>query len=142
MEVCALTGSTGVIGKKLRKNLPFKFYNFRGNITNPNTVKKWVNAKNFDLIIHLAAIVPTRKVNKNYLEAKKVNIKGTENLINALIKKKIKPKWFFFASTSHVYGIRQKYKKLSEKNKALPTNKYGSTKKVSEDIIKNWLLKK
>jgi len=141
MEVCALTGSTGVIGKKLRKNLPFKFYNFRGNITNLKTVKKWVNGKDFDLIIHLAAIVPTRKVNKNYLKAKKVNIKGTENLINALLKKKIKPKWFFFASTSHVYGIGKKYKKLREKNKTHPTNKYGITKKISEDIIKKKLKK-
>jgi len=95
MEVCALTGSTGVIGKKLRKKLSFKFYNFKGNITNSNSVEKWVNGKNFDLIIHLAAIVPTRKVNKNYLKAKKVNIRGTENLINALLKKKNKTKMVF-----------------------------------------------
>ena len=141
MEVCALTGSTGVIGKKLRKKLSFKFYNFKGNITNSNSVEKWVNGKNFDLIIHLAAIVPTRKVNKNYLKAKKVNIRGTENLINALLKKKTKPKWFFFASTSHVYGMGYKYKKLNEKNKVNPTNKYGTSKKIPQNNVKKKLKK-
>tara|TARA_B100000035_G_C20986164_1_gene547921 strand:+ start:314 stop:1135 length:822 start_codon:yes stop_codon:yes gene_type:complete len=139
MKICALTGSTGVIGKKLKKNLSFKFYNFKGDITNKKAVNKWINAKDFDLIIHLAAIVPTRKVNKNYLKAKQVNIKGTENLVNALLSKKIKPKWFFFASTSHIYGLGKKYKKLNEKNKPHPTNKYGTTKKIAEDIIKKKL---
>ena len=88
MTICALTGSTGVIGKRLRKSLPFKFYNFKKNITNPSHVEKWVNAKDFDIIIHLAAIVPTKKVNKNYLKAKRVNVNGTINLIKSLLKKK------------------------------------------------------
>ena len=139
MTVCALTGSTGVIGKRLKKCLPFKFYNFKKNITDFNEVNKWVNSKNFDLIIHLAAIVPTRKVNKNYLKAKKVNVNGTENLINALLNKKKKPKWLFFASTSHVYGIGLKYKKLNEKTKINPNNKYGTSKKMAENVIQQKL---
>ena len=96
MNLCAITGASGVLGKKIRKHLPFKFYCFNKNITNYKEVNKWVAAKNFDLIIHLAAIVPTRKVNKNYLKAKKVNVNGTENLINALLKKKKKPRMAFF----------------------------------------------
>ena len=141
MTLCALTGSTGVIGKRLRKSLPYKFYNFKKDITNYHQVKKWVDKKNFDIVIHLAAIVPTRVVNKDYLKAKKVNIVGTLNLINALIRKKHKPKWLFFASTSHVYHMGLKYKKIAEKGKLKPANKYGKTKKIAENIIKKKLKK-
>lgn len=139
MTICALTGSTGVIGKRLRKSLPFKFYNFKKNITNPSHVEKWVNAKDFDIIIHLAAIVPTKKVNKNYLKAKRVNVNGTINLIKSLLKKKNKPKWFFFASTSHVYNMGFKYKKITEINRLKPVNKYGKTKELAENIIRKKL---
>ena len=139
MNLCAITGASGVLGRKIRKHLPFKFYCFNKNITNYKEVNKWVAAKNFDLIIHLAAIVPTRKVNKNYLKAKKVNVNGTENLINALLKKKKKPEWLFFASTSHVYGIGFKDKKLNEKTKINPNNKYGTSKKMAESVIQKKL---
>ncbi|MBC8296401.1 MAG: NAD(P)-dependent oxidoreductase [Pelagibacterales bacterium] len=139
MNLCAITGASGVLGRKIRKHLPFKFYCFNKNITNYKEVNKWVAAKNFDLIIHLAAIVPTRTVNKNYLKAKKVNVNGTENLINALLKKKKKPEWLFFASTSHVYGIGFKYKKLNEKTKINPNNKYGTSKKMAENVIQKKL---
>ncbi len=138
MNVCAITGSDGVLGKRIRKTLPFKFYNFKKNITNKKEVEKWVNAKNFDLVIHLAAIVPTNLVNKNFENAKKVNVKGTEYLLKALLKKKKKPKWFFLASTSHVYGLTSRFKKISEKSKAKPSTKYGHSKKMAEKkVIKN-----
>ena len=38
--------------------------------------------------IHLAAIVPIKEV-KNHKKAFKVNVNGTKNLINSLLKKKI-----------------------------------------------------
>ena len=34
MLTCAITGSRGVLGSKLKKKLPLKFYEFRGDITN------------------------------------------------------------------------------------------------------------
>ena len=36
MKVCAITGSTGVLGRKALKILPFKFLKFKGNIENYN----------------------------------------------------------------------------------------------------------
>ena len=44
--------------------------------------------KDFDILIHLAALVPTNLVNKNYKKAYKVNVIGTNNLIDSLKKKK------------------------------------------------------
>ena len=39
MKVCAITGSSGVLGKKALKMLPFKFLKFRGKIESYKAVK-------------------------------------------------------------------------------------------------------
>ena len=66
MITCAITGSSGVLGKKLKKNLPYKFYEFKKDIRNLKSVEEWVLKKDFDIVIHLAALVPLDRVNKNY----------------------------------------------------------------------------
>jgi len=135
MLKCAITGASGVLGKRLRQILPYKFYSFKNNITDYNKVLKWINSKQFDLVIHLAAIVPTNRVNKNFKIAKKINVDGTKNVIQAISTLRKPPKWFFFASTSHVYSSTSFYKKISEKYKTKPYSKYGKTKKEAEKII-------
>ena len=97
MITCAITGSNGVLGRKLKKELPYKFYEFKKDIRNIKSVEAWVLKKDFDIVIHLAALVSVDKVNKNYKKAYDVNVKGTLNLFNSIIKKKNKPKWFFFS---------------------------------------------
>ena len=135
MIVCAITGSTGVLGRKIKKILPFKFYEFKNNILNKKEVDEWVLKKNFDIIIHLAALVPTKSVNKDFKKAYEVNVNGTNNLINSVLKKKKKPKWFFYASSSHVYKTTYKTKKINEKEVPRPQNKYGKTKLLAEKLL-------
>ena len=136
---CAVTGHTGVLGSKIIKNLPFQFYKFKGDITKFKEVNTWVKAKNFDIFIHLAAIVPTNEVKHNYKKAYKVNYLGTKNLIKSINQKKIKPKWFFFSSTSHVYKLTCNLKKRNEKSKIFPSTLYGKTKLFAEkELIKNF----
>ena len=135
MIKCGITGARGVLGKKIRKNLPYKFYIFNKDITNKKEVKKWIDKNEFDIFIHLAAKVPVKTVNKNYKKAYKVNVDGTLNLINSLNKKKNKPKWLFYASTSHVYKINYKPTKITEKGIIKPQNKYGKTKLIAEKIL-------
>ena len=139
MITCAITGSNGVLGKKLKSLLPFKFYEFKKDIRNLKNVEEWILKKDFDIIIHLAAIVATDKVNKNYKKAYDINVDGTLNLVNSIIKKKNKPRWFFFASTSHVYKPTLKFKKINEKNNTNPQNKYGKTKLIAEKFVKDLL---
>ena len=139
MITCAITGSNGVLGKKIKDKLPYKFYEFNKDIRNLKSVEEWVLKKDFDIIIHLAALVAVDKVNKNYKKAYDINVKGNLNLIKAITKKKNKPKWFFFASTSHVYKPTSKFKKISEINQTNPQNKYGLTKLIAEKHLKNLL---
>ena len=141
MIKCGITGSNGVLGQKLIKKTNFKFVKFRGNISNKNDVNNWIKKNHFDLIIHLAAIVPTNIVNKNYKEAKKVNYTGTVNLINSINKHNINLKWFFFASTSHVYSISKNLKLLKESSIKKPYTLYGQTKLDAENFIKKKLKK-
>ena len=135
MKVCAITGSTGVLGRKALKILPFKFLKFKGNIENYKDVNNWISKNNFDLLIHFAAKVPTAEVNLNFKKALKINYLGTRNLVKALKYKKQKPDWVFFASTSHVYKLNKKKIKTSENEKLIPSSKYGLTKKYAEKEI-------
>lgn len=109
MKVCAITGSTGILGKKIKKNLSYKFYEFKGDITCFKDVYKWIQSKNFDLLIHLAAIVPTKEVIKDYQHAYNVNVLGTKNIINSLKKKRNRSGFFLH---HQVMYIRLRLKKF------------------------------
>tara|TARA_B100001250_G_C19717374_1_gene752147 strand:+ start:1 stop:780 length:780 start_codon:yes stop_codon:yes gene_type:complete len=137
---CGITGHTGNLGSVLIKsNKNIKFFKFNGDITNKNLVKKWINSNDFEYIVHLAAIVPTKKVVKKYKLAKKVNFVGTKNIIDSLLLSKKRISWFFFASTSHVYSFSKN--KIKETNKIKPISKYGKTKLFAENYIRNKLIK-
>lgn len=136
---CGITGSTGNLGRYILKSDKFIFIRFRGDITKPKEVDSWVKQNNFDLIIHLAAIVPIKKVSKNLKYSTKVNVDGTLNLIKAINKFKRKLIWFFYASTSHVYSY-SKYK-INENNPTRPISEYGKTKLMAEKVIKKYLNK-
>lgn len=137
-----LTGSTGVLGSILKKKLKLKKKNlFINKIENFNDVKNWIIKNNFDYIIHLAAIVPTKTVNNNKNKALLVNYLGTKNLVKAIniySKKKI---WLFYSSTSHVYKFKKN--KIIETDKTKPISFYGHTKLKGEKyILKNQIMYK
>ena len=137
MIICAITGHTGVLGSNFIKNNPdIKFIKFNKDLSKKNDIKKWIKKNSFDYFLHLGAVVPTYQVKKNYNYAKKVNYFSTVNIINEL-KKKNKKIWFFYSSSSHVYGYSNK--KLNERSKTNPINQYGKLKLLSEQIIKKKL---
>ena len=131
-----ITGSTGVLGSYIKKNLKnIKFDCFNGNITNKKDIQEWLKGKKFDALFHFAAVVPTKKVLKNYNHSKKVNYYGTKLLIDC-VKKNQTTKWFLFTSTSHVYKFSKK--KITENSILEPISKYGLTKLMAEKyLLKN-----
>ena len=127
-----ITGRTGSLGREIVKSkLGFSYSFFKGDIRNKDKIAKWIGRKRFDAIIHLAAIVPIKVVNNNKKKAYEVNYLATKNIIDVVKKNKIK--WFFFASTSHVYSSITK--KISEKSKTDPISYYGKTKLLAEKYI-------
>ena len=137
---CGITGHTGVLGRELLKiKNNIKFVKFKGDITKKNDIKKWLKDNPIDMIIHLAAIVPTNIVKKKFYYANKVNYIGTKLLVDEIVKYK-KIKWLFYSSTSHVYKFSKK--KISENGVIKPISKYGLTKLKGENYIKKKLKKK
>ena len=133
-----ITGGTGSLGKTLiRQNPNLQFFQFKGDIRNRSKIKKWIINNNFDAIIHLAAIVPIKTVNQNKKKAYKVNYNGTKHVVDAIVKSKIK--WFFFASTSHVYKSCKK--RITESFPKKPISYYGKTKLLAEKYISKNLIK-
>ena len=132
---CGITGHRGALGQEFIKyNKKINFIKFQGDLTKKKQVEKWVQKNSFDVFVHFAAIVPTKFVEKFYLKSKKVNVLGTKYLIDALSKfQKKKLKWFFFASSSHVYKFQNK--KIKETDKILPVTKYGKTKFEAEKML-------
>lgn len=133
-----ITGSTGSLGQEILKNKHFKFIKYKNDIRSKSNLKRWFKLNHFDAVIHLAAIVPIKEVNSNKKKAYDVNYIGTKNLVNEVKSHKVK--WFFFASTSHVYASNKN--KISEKNNSKPLSYYGFTKKKSEEYIIKSLSKK
>lgn len=136
MITCGITGGNGVLGSAFvsKYQNKIKFIKFRGDITKKIDLINWFKKNNFDFIIHFAALVPTGKVDKNYNYANKVNVEGTKNLANLVLKDK-NICWFFFSSTSHVYKNNIKATKLNEKSKLEPYTNYGKTKLKAEKIL-------
>ncbi len=141
MYRCGITGHSGILGKSIQKNLNFNYIKFNGDITKIKEVEKWVSKNKFDYLIHLAAIVPTSIVERDFLKSKRVNYIGTKNLINSLIKYRKDIKFFFFSSTSHVYNSKNKFFRINEKSVTKPYSKYGKTKLLAENYIKKKLKK-
>jgi UDP-glucuronate 4-epimerase len=113
---------------KKKKNFQFKKY----NITNYNHIKK-LNENNFDYIFHFAAQAGVRNVAREPEKYIDVNISGFFNILQLVLHNK--PKKFFYASSSSVYGDSKNYpsKEIHDMN---PKNIYGLSKKFNEELVK------
>ena len=135
-KLIGITGSKGVLGSYILKNFKgVKFDCFKGDIRKKSDISSWLGKKKFFAIFHLAAVVPTKQVLRDYQKAVKVNSYGTNYLANQIIKNK-STNWLLFASTSHVYNFSET--SIKEKSKLLTISEYGKTKVLAE----KYLLKK
>ena len=154
-----LTGATGAIGlevlnqlkalnqldgvsvlvrdsKKNQKKLkPFngKITVHNGDISNYDAVKKAV--KNQDVVIHLAAIIPTVEDSNDEL-VNRVNVGGTENIVRCM-ESESPNAFLLFSSSVAIYGDRIKGPdiKVTDPPKGLDHDNYSRTKVDAEAII-------
>jgi len=146
-----VTGATGFIGKHLVKRLITEGHKLKilirkgsdttkfsglgvepivGNLADLNSLK--FATKNVDLIIHLAGLIhPVNVPNKLYWD---VNVYGTENLIRAAIRNKVKR--FIYCSSVTCYGsVDNEDRTIIDENYPCHSqNIYGLTKYEGENV--------
>jgi len=129
------TGGSGRFGKKFRNKTQLKniFYptSKEMNITNYNSVKKYLTKTKPTTIIHCAALSRPMDIHdKKVSRSIDINIIGTANLVKYCSEKKIK---FIYFSTNYVYPGREgKYK---EQDSLLPYNNYAWSKMGGECAV-------
>ena len=117
-----ITGGSGFVGKHLIKKLKKSDINFvvfdkaKHNLFKPETLEDFLDAT--DIVVHLAGV----NRDDDFSKIMKVNILGTEGLLNAMTRFCPNAK-IIFASSFQAY---------------LQQNIYGASKKVAEEIIKNY----
>lgn len=84
-----------------------------------------------DLLVHLAAMVPTASVREDPVGAYKVNALGTGHIIQATIRRN-PSLWTLYTSTSHVYQPSRS--PVKETSPLEPVTAYGRTKLAGEMI--------
>lgn len=147
---CLITGAGGFIGYNLLKFLSSKNINVTGldnflvknsnfqNTTNKKIIncdildKKKLNSiiKDYDIIIHLAAIEDQKFLLKYPNKAFDINFNGTKNIVDNLSSNQL----FVYFSTNIVYGNIKKTP-LDETHQTLPNEVYGISKLISENYI-------
>ncbi len=120
--------------KILNKYKNFSFYKI--DISNKKKITKLFNKFNFTKVIHFAAQPGVIYSFKNPESYKRNNLIATSNLIDLILKKKIKN--FIFSSSSSVYGDQKRYP-IKENFKFYPINYYAKTKIACENKIKSKL---
>jgi nucleoside-diphosphate-sugar epimerase len=131
MLVTGADGFTGVHFVKQAREEGYEVSEFKADLTNPVVVQNQVNEAKPDVVVHLAGIsfVGHDKPSAFY----DVNVIGTLNLLDALLKLPIPPKRILLASSANVYGNCEQ-SPISESQAPAPVNHYAMSKLAMEHL--------
>jgi len=104
----------------------------QADITDFDSMQKIFASHRFDVIVHLAARAGVRPSIQQPLLYEKVNVRGTNNLLDLCKDHGIDK--FIFASSSSVYGANKKIPFSEEDSVDRPISPYAATKKAGELI--------
>ena len=157
-----VTGGAGFIGKYLVKSLLEKgdsvtiFDDFsnstktsisflikmgakviEGDITNIQDLQNAI--KDHEIVIHLAAKISVSESITNPSETFRINVDGTNNVLNACKKNHVKK--LIISSSAAVYGESSQGIKLTEESVMNPISPYGESKMKMEQNVKEFASK-
>jgi GDP-4-dehydro-6-deoxy-D-mannose reductase len=138
-----LTGASGFIGSHLSsrfKKENIHFEPFTGDLTSFESVAKKIKDGNYETIVHLAGISNFKDCESKPDKAFSVNVTGTINLLEALLREKKKVR-FIFTSTAHVYHISGDHVTINEDSTVQPKSIYGRSKLLAEKVIEEYFQK-
>lgn len=106
----------------------------KGTITDKKFVEE--ETKNIDIIIHEAANPNVRTSVENLFSDFKINVQGTLNILQAMVKNDI-PKIIFASSAGTVYGETEVIP-TPENHPLAPISHYGASKAASEQYLSSF----
>lgn len=102
---------------------------FNESVTNKQFINSIIKQYQFDIVIHLAAVVNVVDTIENPVKSHEVNVKGTLNMLEANKQYNRNLKKFVFASSAAVYGntedLPQKVKSYIEPESPYAIEKYA-----------------
>lgn len=110
---------------------------FNGDILSKTDLNELFKKYQFDAVMHFCALKAAGESMINPITYSKVNIIGTLNLLEMMLKNNVSN--FIFSSSSSVYG-EPKSKYLNEDHDLKPISYYGFTKLKIEEIL-DWYSK-
>ena len=113
--------------------MPLRFYT--ADIRDAKAIKDIFLNEKADTCIHLAAKISVADSIKNPDETMEINLKGTQNVLEASYISKVKN--FVFASSAAVYGDVRALP-ISETNTLKPLSPYGTSKMLAEQHVLNY----
>lgn len=144
-----ITGGTGFIGSHLAEALikeGFEVYCLVRDLSN----KKWLEGieatcvqgdccvkesleqlRDFDYIFHLAGLTKASSWEEFY----RVNVKGTENIVDFALRNNSKLKRFVLLSSLAAAGPSENGKPKCEDSPATPVSDYGRSKLMAEEVL-------
>lgn len=146
-----ITGGSGFLGLNLAKKLAAKNEKvrifdlripgiknkriefFKGDIINFDDV--YNACDNVDIVFNLASLLPCSRAGQMF---KKVNVGGTENLLKASLKRKVKK--VIHVSSSIVYGVPERIP-CDETCRTRPLGAYGKSKLDAEKLCLDYIRK-
>ena len=135
MLVTGADGFTGLHFVKQAREAGYEVFEFDADLTNPSAVQNQVNAAAPDVVVHLAAIsfVGHDKASAFY----DVNVIGTLNFLDALLKLPNMPSRVLLASSANVYGNCEQ-SPISETQSPAPLNHYAMSKLAMEHLASTY----
>lgn len=106
----------------------------QADIRNEDVIYDILRGYGVTAVIHLAGLKAVGDSNVRPMTYYENNVLGTMRLVSAM--KRANVKMLVFSSSATVYGI-PKYLPLDEKHPLCPTNPYGRTKLVIEEMLKD-----
>ena len=136
-----ITGASGILGREVVKwfHNPITPTHSQMPIEDKDKVNQFIEDIKPDLLIHLAATVDMNVCEVNKEETWKINVNGTENLVDACMRFCQKCRFVYMSSPSVFEGeyVKEETAKPKEENHYMNTDRfYGYTKSIGEIIVK------
>ncbi len=106
-----------------------------GDINDAVVLEQVFASRHFDAVMHFSAFTEVGESVRDPQKYYRNNVAGTLNLLQAMQRHDVKR--FIFSSSAAVYG-EPDYTPIDENHPCRPTNPYGRTKLMVEDILRDY----